>query len=228
MTQLVQQTIPAIAEQQFDWMRLAVPVEQMARLHGGGAQYLADFITPTEETSLLAAVDAAPWRTDLQRRVQHYGYRYDYTERNIESGDRLGALPLWAEKISHRLLQSNLFAVKPDQLIVNEYQPGQGIAPHTDRDCFGPVVASLSLGGDCMMRILPHGKSDRERFDIVLQRRSLVVFQGASRDVWRHGIAPRQSDRQDGRKIPRQRRVSLTFRTVIPSPRPTARNDARA
>ena len=226
MTQLAQQTsfIPAIAEQQLNWVRLGVPVEQMARLHGGGAQYLADFITPSEETGLLAAVDAAPWRTDLQRRVQHYGYRYDYTERNIESADRLGALPLWAEKISHRLLQSNLFAAKPDQLIVNEYQPGQGIAPHTDRDCFGPVVASLSLGGDCMMRILPHGNSDRGRFDIVLQRRSLVVFQGASRDVWRHGIAPRQSDWQDGHKIPRQRRVSLTFRTV---PRPTTHSDAR-
>ena len=33
-----------------------------------------------------------------------------------------------------------------EQAIVNEYEPGQGIAPHVDRDCFGPVVATVSLG----------------------------------------------------------------------------------
>jgi hypothetical protein len=28
---------------------------------------------------LLDAVDAAPWLSDLRRRVQHYDYHYDYT-----------------------------------------------------------------------------------------------------------------------------------------------------
>ena len=32
-----------------------------------------------------------------------------------------------------------------EQVIVNEYQPGQGIAHHADRGCFGPAVATLSL-----------------------------------------------------------------------------------
>ncbi len=186
----------------------------MPRLRSGGADYIIDFITQSEEAELLAAVDASQWRTDLKRRVQHYGYRYDYAERNIKAGDRLGELPQWAKKTSERLVSKKIFASPPDQLIVNEYEPKQGIAPHVDRDCFGPVVASLSLGGDCMMRIMPHAESTQDAFDIVLQRRSLVVFQGTSRDVWRHSIAPRKKDNQDGRNIQRQRRVSLTFRTV--------------
>ena len=216
MNNPAQQTsfISAIAEQPLDWAWLVVPVEQMSRLHGGGAKYSDDFITPDEEKDLLAAVDAATWKTDLKRRVQHYGYRYDYTERNIKASDKLGELPQWAKEISDRLMQKKIFESPPDQLIVNEYIPGQGIAPHTDRDCFGPVVASLSLGGDCMMQIMPNGKVSQGTFDIVLLRRSLVVFQAKSREVWRHGIAPRKTDKLNGRKIPRERRVSLTFRTV--------------
>jgi alkylated DNA repair dioxygenase AlkB len=39
-----------------------------------------------------------------------------------------------------------------DQAIINEYQPGQGISPHVDCvPCFGPVVAAISLGSDCVM-----------------------------------------------------------------------------
>lgn len=221
MTQPAQQTIPTVIERPPEWTilepKLVVPAEQESRLSEGGARYLADFISRDEESDLLGAIDAddKSWRDDLQRRVQHYGYRYDYSMRGISGDDRLGALPSWVKAICIRLVQQNIFVAEPDQLIVNEYEPGQGIAPHTDRDCFGPVIASLSLGSDCMMEIRPNGKNKESRFEIVLQRRSLVVFQGPSRKVWQHGIAPRQNDKQNGCKIPRRRRVSLTFRTVV-------------
>ncbi len=216
MNQPVQQTslLPEAGKQSLDPVRLARLPEQLSRLRSGGGDYIADFITPAEETALLAAVDAAVWKNDLKRRVQHYGYRYDYTERNVKTENRLGALPPWVKNIVARLMQKEIFKSRPDQVIVNEYEPGQGIAPHTDGDCFGPVVASLSLHSDCMMRIMPHGKDKRDAFDIVLQRRSLVVFQDKSRDVWQHGIAARKTDKQNGCSILRERRVSLTFRTV--------------
>lgn len=195
------------------WSQLLVPPQQAMRLHAGDARYIDDFITPAQEEALLDAVADAPWRNDLQRRVQHYGYRYDYAERDCEA-NRLGALPKWSDDVCMQLVQRRIFATPPSQLIVNEYEPGQGIAPHTDRDCFGPVVASLSLGGDCMMQLFPHAKDKHDAFEIVLSRRSLLVLQGASRNAWRHGIARRKSDVQYGRKIPRGYRVSLTFRTL--------------
>ncbi len=193
---------------------LVVPDGQMANLKTGEASYIPEFVTEEEETALLNAIDKEPWLTDLKRRVQHYGYRYDYKNRSISDEDYLGPLPKWARALCHRLVhQEEFFDTPPDQLIVNEYEPGQGIAPHIDRNCFGPVLAALSLGSDCMMQVKPP-RDQAHQFDIVLERRSLIVYRGVSRNKWRHGIAARQVDEQGDRKIPRRRRVSLTFRTV--------------
>lgn len=49
-----------------------------------GLLYLPDFITAAEEQELLERIDREPWLTDLKRRVQHYGYKYDYRARAID------------------------------------------------------------------------------------------------------------------------------------------------
>ena len=50
-----------------------------------------------------------------------------------------------------------------EQAIVNEYEPGQGIAPHIDRDCFGPVVATVSLGSAVNMDFCCDATGDETR-----------------------------------------------------------------
>ena len=45
-----------------------------------GLTYLENYIQEDEAERLVREIDAAPWRTDLKRRAQHYGYRYDYDE----------------------------------------------------------------------------------------------------------------------------------------------------
>jgi alkylated DNA repair dioxygenase AlkB len=172
-----------------------------------------DFLTKSEEYELLRAIDAAQWNQDLKRRVQHYGFRYDYKARAVSAQDRLGALPDWALDIAHRLVDNEYFANLPDQVIVNEYEPGQGINAHTDRTtCFGPTVASLSLGSDIVMDFTDDaGKSG----SLMLPRRSMLILRGSSRASWRHGIAQRRRDTINEMTFARGRRVSLTFRTVI-------------
>jgi hypothetical protein len=54
-----------------------------------GLTYIPDFITPIQETKLLNIIDQQPWLTDLKRRVQHYGYKYDYKSRSITSDHKL-------------------------------------------------------------------------------------------------------------------------------------------
>jgi hypothetical protein len=44
---------------------------------GIALHYIKDFVSANEEAALLSAIDGEPWRQDLKRRVQHYGYRYD-------------------------------------------------------------------------------------------------------------------------------------------------------
>lgn len=176
--------------------------------------YVAGYISGPEESALLAAVDVEPWLADLKRRVQHYGYRYDYKARKVDPSMYLGPLPQWAQLLAERLVTDGYMTAAPDQLIVNEYEPGQGITAHIDCvPCFGPVVCSVTLGSQCVME-LSSVESDNVESPL-LERGSLVVLAGDARYKWRHAIPGRKSDKVAGQVLPRGRRVSLTFRTVI-------------
>jgi len=178
------------------------------------AIYVRDYVDGDAALQLLATVDAAPWQSDLRRRVQHYGYRYDYTARRVTRDSYLGPLPGWLQDLADRLLAEEIFPSRPDQVIVNEYLPGQGIAPHIDCEpCFGDVVASLSLGSCCMMNFA-HVRSG-EKLAHYLEPAGLLVLKAESRFDWTHGIPARKSDKIGGAVAKRGRRVSLTFRTVI-------------
>jgi len=174
-----------------------------------GLDHRPDFITAAVEQRLLTQVDAASWMHDLSRRVQHYGWRYDYTARTVTPDQYLGPIPAWLDEIGRAI--SDVSAMPPpDQVIVNEYEPGQGIARHTDCiPCFGPTVAMVSLGSDIQMDF---ENPDEQLVPLLVARRSLVILAGDARTHWKHGIARRKADRQFG--IRRERRVSLTFRTV--------------
>ena len=179
-----------------------------------GLRYVPDFVTTEEHDRLLREIDANEWRDDLSRRVQHYGYRYDYKARSVDYSMRIGELPLWAAEIGQRLLTEHYFTEMPDQVIVNEYEPGQGISKHIDCEpCFTGIIASLSLGSACTMNFT--NKVSGEVVPVFLELRSLVVLKGEARYQWMHGIPPRKKDVVAGCPRPRLRRVSLTFRKVI-------------
>ena len=78
---------------------------------------------------LLARIDAHAWSTELSRRVQHYGYAYDYKAREVTQSSYLGPLPDWLGALAGELVSDGHFRQPPDQVFINEYLPGQGIAP---------------------------------------------------------------------------------------------------
>ena len=185
-----------------------------------GLGYHPDFLAASEEGWLLDRIDSSEWLTDLSRRVLHFGYKYDYTSRGLDESARIGPLPEWLEQLSHMVREAVSEEAKRllnpqrpfEQAIVNEYLPGQGIAPHIDRDCFGPVVATVSLGSAVNMDFCCESTGDE--YVQRLAPRSLVLLCGDARSKWRHGIAKRQSDTVNGQKAKRQRRISITFRTI--------------
>lgn len=181
-----------------------------------GLRVMSDFVSVADERELLDHVDnehSDAWLPDLSRRVQHYGYKYDYKSRRITRGMALGPLPDWLREVARQVEQVGEFDRTPDQVIVNEYEPGQGIAPHVDCEpCFGPIVATLSLGSQVEMRLRRKDPSVEQT--CVLPSRSLAVLSGPARYEWTHEIAKRKSDVINGIRTPRSRRVSLTFRTV--------------
>ena len=65
---------------------------------------------------------------------------------------RVGELPEWLKILSEKLYQEGYMPKIADQVIVNEYLPGQGISAHIDCEpCFQDTIVSLSLGSSCVM-----------------------------------------------------------------------------
>ena len=182
-----------------------------------GADYRIDFISPDQELRLVGAIDALPseaWDTTLSRRVLHFGYRYDYRRRRPLATASAPPIPDWLMTVVERVVGPGIFTAPPDQAIINEYLPGQGIAAHIDAPEFGPRVAAISLLAPAVM-LFTH--PDGRRVELDLAPRSLLLLFEAARYEWAHAITPRHSDRVAGIFRRRQRRLSITLRTLSQS-----------
>lgn len=181
------------------------------------------------------------WIALSKRRVQHYGYAFNYLTNNVDPERLLGPLPTFAtEVVDELMLQfgsisaiSGLYAAEysqlksvlphgtwnPDQLTINEYRPAQGIPHHVDtHSAFEEAIVSVSIMGDTVMEFChPDGKIGRKK--IFVPRRSLLALTGDARYLWTHGITPRATDSFGGTLVPRNTRISLTYRKVQPIPR---------
>jgi alkylated DNA repair dioxygenase AlkB len=170
-----------------------------------GLQLVRDFVSREEERKLIAAIDAnADWNVTLRRRTQHFGYNYNYKNKEVQVGGT--PLPEWSQFLCDRLVERGLVRARPDQMLVNEYQPGQGIGSHIDSREFEDGVVSISLGSEIAMEFVEAATELKREGQ--LERRSALVLHGDARYKWRHGIAARKKDKG----IARHRRLSLTFR----------------
>ncbi len=166
-----------------------------------GLIYVPNAITPEMETTLINLIDDSEWDNSLRRRTQHYGWRYDYTDRGV----REPAAPIPSEFLEA------IGYDDVDQIIVNEYQPGQGISTHIDRtDAFGGSIVVLSLLSTVPM-VFALGDQQNTAW---LERRSIAIMTMEARYEWTHCIPARKSDEKDGVRVARQRRVSITYRQL--------------
>lgn len=146
------------------------------------------------------------------RRVIHYGYKYDYRKMSMPV-KTLQMPSLFAEpaRLAAKVLlgETKMF----DQLIINEYLPGQGIAPHIDHpQQFGDVVFCICLGSGTNITFNhPDGRVEQRW----LPAGSAYAMTGKSRHVWRHGIEAKKFDIVEGKRRERGIRYSLTYRTVL-------------
>ena len=126
-------------------------------------------------------------------------------------------MPAWLQALGQRLVAAGHFEELPDQVIANEYLPGQGISAHVDCEpCFGDTIVSLSLLSSCEMAF--REKASGARLGVILEPCSLVIMKDRARYAWTHEIPARKSDFIFGNKVERSRRISLTFRKVIRGP----------
>jgi alkylated DNA repair dioxygenase AlkB len=122
-------------------------------------------------------------------------------------------LPPWAQDLAARFERDRLMPDLADQLIVNEYPPGRGIPAHIDAPLFADTIISISLGSSCLMEFSRESGEVEQQF---LESMSALVIAGEARHEWKHSIPGRTADEWQGRDWPRARRVSLTFRKLLP------------
>lgn len=178
-----------------------------------GLTYSPHALTEAQEHALLQELDQAEWvhLTDSPNscRVQHYGYRYDYKRRTVT--EPTTPIPAhWADLfcvIHSQQDQKDSW----NQVMINEYLPGQGISAHIDSLAYGEVIRCYSLGSGATMRFT---HADGTRRDLYVEPRSVYVMTGEARYQWKHEMIARKSDVVDGVKQARQRRISITLRYV--------------
>ncbi len=187
---------------------------------------MEDFLSPVEEQQLLASVSWSPEEVGgalRQRAVRHFGYEFIYGANNVDPSRPLPAgLPPACLPLLDRLIDAGHLAELPDQLTVNRYEPGQGIPPHVDtHSAFREIILSVSCGAQVVMDF--REPQQQRKTSLLLPPRSVLVFTGAARYQWTHGIAARKADLlMDENGAPaltaRGTRTSFTFRKVSDPP----------
>lgn len=168
-----------------------------------------EFITPEYEQELIKNILNSEWDTSISRRTQQYGYKYNYKSRDIKLRDYLGSFPEWLDKLVDYLVDKTSIS-RPTQVIINEYEPGQGIAPHIDSEIFDDHICSLSLNDGIIMDF-----QDRyNTYHIHLKNRSLLEMTNEARYLFTHSIASRKTDIINGMRVRRNVRYSITFRRL--------------
>lgn len=188
-----------------------------------GLKFGAEFVTEAQEAACLAFFErenGAHWANTIRaRQVQHFGYEFNYDTRRCDPDQPMKEpIPEVLQPVIDKIVECGIMdGDRPDQITVNEYLPGQGIAFHLDtHSAFTTTIASLSICSEVVMDFRhPDGVRNE---GVLLPARSLAVMSGASRYKWEHAIVPRTFDVIDGKQIPRQRRVSITFRKIHSGP----------
>ncbi|CAG7924139.1 unnamed protein product [Penicillium olsonii] len=210
------------------------------------AFYISDFITEDEEDRLLSKVKAAPlprWTQLSHRRLQTWPSALTKSNALLAS-----PLPAWLRVpiIEPRFQELGIFNESPhktpNHVLVNEYRPGQGIMPHEDGAAYHPIVATVSLGAPIVLEFYDkHIGQDKEsnelatnrpKYRILQERRSLLVTKNQMYTDLLHGIAETARDENIGPEsicnwdllrdketyscgwYERETRTSLTYRDV--------------
>jgi alkylated DNA repair dioxygenase AlkB len=165
-----------------------------------------EYVSAAEEIDLLPRVYEGVWDTEWRRRVQRFGSRYGV----VNNRAAVESFPEWLAELARRVAADAGFERFPENSVINEYLPAQGIAPHKDYLNFGSKVACVSLASDVALDFYSPDRTEKRIVDV--PARSLWVIEGDARYQWLHGIAARLHDKIGNARRKRGTRVSITFR----------------
>ncbi|ERN02189.1 hypothetical protein AMTRI_Chr02g265420 [Amborella trichopoda] len=206
------------------------------------------FIQPERQSSLLSAIeqegwftkasfnqamrfgDLPEWAVELCGLIRDVVCLYDFIhEDNCVSTQNAKCKEEPTPLAPDLLWREPLF----DQLIVNAYQPGEGICAHVDLMRFEDGIAIISLESSCVMHFTlvrepsSSSKNAYENVDedagvfrdmcvpFLLMPGDLVLMSGEARYLWKHEINRKPGFQMwKGQEIEQHRRISVTLRKL--------------
>lgn len=178
---------------------------------------LYDIITPDVEEQLIKYLNNQTWSTvsssSNSRRVIHFGRSYNYKSRKDDGPSGVSPIPPEIKHIADHLIKYGIMP-RVEQVIINEYLPGQNISAHSDIPAYGDVIVSLGIGESANFIFRGISKNKGQVMKIVHPSRSLLVFGGIYRHDFTHEIPGRKTiDMPDGSRVKKHAtRISLTMR----------------
>jgi alkylated DNA repair dioxygenase AlkB len=190
-----------------------------------GLIYEPDFLSRTEEASLLAEFERLPFNEarfqqyTARRRVVRFGEGdYPASYGSTAEANPRRPFPEFLQPLRNRIAAwRGLDAANFVHALVTEYRPGTPIGWHSDAPHF-EIVVGVSLAGAARMQFRPYAPRPgrKQAIELELAPRSVYVMRDDIRWCWQHHIPPT-----------RDLRYSITLRTLHegPPPRRRARAD---
>ncbi|KAI3409429.1 Fe2OG dioxygenase domain-containing protein [Psidium guajava] len=212
------------------------PIEEII-----GLWLCGDFLSPEQQHSLLSAVEEEGWFTEASHnQAMRFGslpawatglsnsIREAILLGDFVPGFELSNADAYKDSCLFPILPFELLGREPlfDQLIVNLYQPGEGICAHVDLMRFGDGIAIVSLESPCIMHftrvgdmcnISSNGENGQpmSKVPVYLAPGSLVIMSGEARYRWKHEINHKPGFQLwHGQELDQKRRLSITLRKL--------------
>jgi alkylated DNA repair dioxygenase AlkB len=166
--------------------------------------YEQNFLSSTQEREVMTWLGSIPEysqparigcgdgikKDEREESVRHNGTwtRLKHARRKVALFDgTICDLPLILQRLSNTLVAIGAFSSTrpPNHVLINEYQPGEGIIPHTDGPAYENRTATISMGGsDVIFKFWPRKQhNDAE----ALQAKSSLQQVVPSLEVILHG-----------------------------------------
>jgi alkylated DNA repair dioxygenase AlkB len=144
----------------------------------------------------------------LRRRVAWYG---DSGKNYSYSGNLLSPIT-WNENLKRIKKKIEIVSsIAFNSVLLNDYEDGNvGMGWHSDDEKElgkDPIIGSVSFGVDRDFYLKPKIKSNNDRVKIMSSNGSLILMNGSTQHHWLHSLPIRKNINE--------RRINLTFRTII-------------
>jgi hypothetical protein len=151
-----------------------------------------------------------------QREAICYGGFFDFNRARPGKRGMVPKFPPILDRLTDALIHSGYLPshVRPDSCIINQYNVGDCIPPHTDHPSYYRPISTLSLLGEEPMLVGSRFRTVKSctwaangstSTSVLLPRRSLLVLGGNSGNIAKHCISACQT-----------RRISITLRKQPP------------